>query len=290
MISQNFEVPKEFSPDKQSKDQLKNSLKKIFWKSILRNMLVNGLVEKKIEEYGIIKLLDKGRYFLENPESHFMSVDKNFDNEVSSNHILTKKQNPLDKVLYDILIQERLKLSGEFGIPPFAIFQESSIEEMTFKYPINFSELSSISGVGEGKSKKFGDRFISIISKYCDDNNIEREEDLIIKSTGSKSGLKLFIIQSIDKKLSIDEISQSKKLTYKEVLSEISTIVYSGTKLDLTYLINDIFDDESQDEIYDFLIDSKEDDLSLLNEEFGEEFDEDDLKLYSIHFYCKVAF
>ena len=290
LISQNFEVPKEFSPDKQSKDQLKNSLKKIFWKSILRNMLVNGLVEKKIEEYGIIKLLDKGKYFLENPESHFMSVDKNFDNEVSSNHILTKKQNPLDKVLYDILIQERIKLSGEFGIPPFAIFQESSIEEMTFKYPINFSELSSISGVGEGKSKKFGDRFISIISKYCDDNNIEREEDLIIKSTGSKSGLKLFIIQSIDKKLTIDEISQSKKLTYKEVLSEISTIVYSGTKLDLTYLINDIFDDESQDEIYDFLIDSKEDDLSLLNEEFGEEFDEDDLKLYSIHFYCKVAF
>ena len=290
MIYQNFEVPKEFSPDKQSKDQLKNSLKKIFWKSILRNMLVNGLVEKKIEEYGIIKLHDKGKYFLENPESHFMSVDKNFDNEVSPNHILTKKQNPLDKVLYDILIQERLKLSGEFGIPPFAIFQESSIEEMTFKYPINFSELSSISGVGEGKSKKFGDRFISIISKYCDDNNIEREEDLIIKSTGSKSGLKLFIIQSIDKKLTIDEISQLKKLTYKEVLSEISTIVYSGTKLDLTYLINDIFDDESQDEIYDFLIDSKEDDLSLLNEEFGEEFDEDDLKLYSIHFYCKVAF
>ena len=290
LISQNFEVPKEFSPDKQSKDQLKNSLKKIFWKSILRNMLVNGLVEKKIEEYGIIKLLDKGKYFLENPESHFMSVDKNFDNEVSSNHILTKKQNPLDKVLYDILIQERIKLSGEFGIPPFAIFQESSIEEMTFKYPINFSELSSISGVGEGKSKKFGDRFISIISKYCDDNNIEREEDLIIKSTGSKSGLKLFIIQSIDKKLTIDEISQLKKLTYKEVLSEISTIVYSGTKLDLTYLINDIFDDESQDEIYDFLIDSKEDDLSLLSEEFGEEFDEDDLKLYSIHFYCKVAF
>ena len=290
MISQNFEVPKEFSPDKQSKDQLKNSLKKIFWKSILRNMLVNGLVEKKIEEYGIIKLHDKGKYFLENPESHFMSVDKNFDNEVSPNHILTKKQNPLDKVLYDILIQERLKLSGEFGIPPFAIFQESSIEEMTFKYPINFSELSSISGVGEGKSKKFGDRFISIISKYCDDNNIEREEDLIIKSTGSKSGLKLFIIQSIDKKLTIDEISQLKKLTYKEVLSEISTIVYSGTKLDLTYLINDIFDDESQDEIYDFLIDSKEDDLSLLSEEFGEEFDEDDLKLYSIHFYCKVAF
>jgi len=161
---------------------------------------------------------------------------------------------------------------------------------MTFKYPISFSELSAITGVGEGKAKKFGERFISIISKYCEENNIEREQDLIIKSSGSKSALKLFIIQSIDKKLTIEEIAESKNLSYNEILEEIGTIVYSGTKLDLSYLINEMFDDESQDELYDFLIELKEDDFSQLCEEFGDEYEEDDLKLYNIHFYCKVAF
>jgi ATP-dependent DNA helicase RecQ len=161
---------------------------------------------------------------------------------------------------------------------------------MTYKYPVNFSELSAVSGIGEGKAKKFGERFISIISKYCEENNIEREQDLIIKSSGSKSGLKLFIIQSIDKKLSIDEIAKSKNMTYSSILTEIETIVFSGTKLDLSYVINDIFDDESQEELYDFLIELKDDSFSQFYDEFSDDFDEEDLKLYNIYFYCKVAF
>jgi ATP-dependent DNA helicase RecQ len=290
MIALNIIIPDEFYNQNKSNLDLKNSAEIIFWKSVIRNMMLNALIEKKVEDYGVIKILQKGKSFMNNPKSHLMSVDNNFNYDSLSTPTLTKKQKTSDEVLYKILINERLKLSKDFNIPPFAVFQESSIQEMTFKYPISFSELSAITGVGEGKAKKFGERFISIISKYCDENNIEREQDLIIKSSGSKSGLKLFIIQSIDKKLTIDEIAESKNLSYSEILEEIGTIVYSGTKLDLSYLINDIFDDESQDELFDFLIDSEEDNFIEFCEEFSDDFEEDDLKLYNIYFYCKVAF
>ena len=290
MIALDITIPDEFYNQNKSNVDIKNSAEIIFWKSVIRNMMLNELIEKKVEDYGVIKILQKGKSFMNNPKSHLMSIDNNFNYDSSSTPTLTKKQETSDEVLYKILINERLKLSKDFNIPPFAVFQESSIQEMTFKYPISFSELSAITGVGEGKAKKFGERFISIISKYCDENNIEREQDLIIKSSGSKSGLKLFIIQSIDKKLTIDEIAESKNLSYSEILEEIGTIVYSGTKLDLSYLINDIFDDESQDELFDFLIDSEEDNFIEFCEEFSDDFEEDDLKLYNIYFYCKVAF
>ena len=290
MIALDITIPDEFYNQNKSNADLKNSAEIIFWKSVIRNMMLNELIEKKVEDYGVIKILQKGKSFMNNPKSHLMSIDNNFNYDSSSTPTLTKKQETSDEVLYKILINERLKLSKDFNIPPFAVFQESSIQEMTFKYPISFSELSAITGVGEGKAKKFGERFISIISKYCDENNIEREQDLIIKSSGSKSGLKLFIIQSIDKKLTIDEIAESKNLSYTEILEEIGTIVYSGTKLDLSYLINDIFDDESEDELFDFLIDSEEDNFIEFCEEFSDDFEEDDLKLYNIYFYCKVAF
>jgi len=290
LISNNTEIPDDLFSIEDVKEDVKNNISNIFWKSIIRNMMVNGLVEKKIEDYGVVKLTEKATRFQNNPESVLMSIDNNFNDHHHNKPVIKKKQFSSDEKLYNILIAERLKLSDEFSIPPFAIFQESSIEEMTYKYPINFSELSAVSGIGEGKAKKFGERFISIISKYCEENNIEREQDLIIKSTGSKSGLKLFIIQSIDKKLSIDEIAQSKNLTYSSILTEIETIVFSGTKLDLSYVINDIFDDESQEEFYDFLIELKDDNFSQFYDEFSDDFDEEDLKLYNIYFYCNVAF
>ena len=290
LISHDIEIPNDLFSSDDVKEDIKNSIGKIFWKSIIRNMMVNGLVEKKIEDYGVVKLTGKGTGFQNNPESILISIDNNFNDHHHNKQVIKKKQFSSDEKLYNILIAERLKLSDEFNIPPFAIFQESSIEEMTYKYPINFSELSAVSGIGEGKAKKFGERFISIISKYCEENNIQREQDLIIKSSGSKSGLKLFIIQSIDKKLSIDEIAQSKNLTYTDILNEIQTIVFSGTKLDLSYIIRDIFDDESQDELYDFLIELKDDNFSQFYDEFSDDFEEEDLKLYNIYFYCKVAF
>ena len=268
----------------------KTRLNLIFWKSLIRNLIVNGYLQKKVEDYGIIKVMEKGNEFLNVPHSYMMPIDKDFNDDGLSKNIKSNSDQVIDKILYKILIDERLKLSIEFNIPPFAVFQESSINEMTYKYPLNYDELSMISGVGEGKSKKFGERIISIISKYCDENNIEREQDFLIKSTGSKSTLKLFIIQSVDKKLSISEIADSKNLLYNNILDEIQTIVFSGTKLDLSYLINDIFDEDSQEELYDFLIETKTDDIQILFDEFNDDFEEDDLKLYRIHFYCKVAF
>ena len=268
----------------------KTRLNLIFWKSLIRNLIVNGYLQKKVEDYGIIKVMEKGNEFLNVPHSYMMPIDKDFNDDGLSKNIKSNSDQVIDKILYKILIDERLKLSIEFNIPPFAVFQESSINEMTYKYPLNYDELSMISGVGEGKSKKFGERIISIISKYCDENNIEREQDFLIKSTGSKSTLKLFIIQSVDKKLSISEIADSKNLSYNNILDEIQTIVFSGTKLDLSYLINDIFDEDSQEELYDFLIETKTDDIQILFDEFNDDFEEDDLKLYRIHFYCKVAF
>ena len=268
----------------------KTRLNLIFWKSLIRNLIVNGYLQKKVEDYGIIKVMEKGNEFLNVPYSYMMPIDKDFNDDGLSKNIKSNSDQVIDKILYKILIDERLKLSIEFNIPPFAVFQESSINEMTYKYPLNYDELSMISGVGEGKSKKFGERIISIISKYCDENNIEREQDFLIKSIGSKSTLKLFIIQSVDKKLSISEIADSKNLSYNDILDEIQTIVFSGTKLDLSYLINDIFDEDSQEELYDFLIETKTDDIQILFDEFNDDFEEDDLKLFRIHFYCKVAF
>ena len=268
----------------------KTRLNLIFWKSLIRNLIVNGYLQKKVEDYGIIKVMEKGNEFLNVPHSYMMPIDKDFNDDGLSKNIKSNSDQVIDKILYKILIDERLKLSIEFNIPPFAVFQESSINEMTYKYPLNYDELSMISGVGEGKSKKFGERIISIISKYCDENNIEREQDFLIKSIGSKSTLKLFIIQSVDKKLSISDIADSNNLSYNDILDEIQTIVFSGTKLDLSYLINDIFDEDSQEELYDFLIETKTDDIQILFDEFNDDFEEDDLKLYRIHFYCKVAF
>ena len=272
------------------KPEIKNRINLIFWKSLIRSLMVNGYLEKKVEDYGIIKIMEKGRAFIVKNESYMISLDKDFNKDQIVSDINLKKQDVIDETLYKILINERLKLSEEFKIPPFAIFQESSINEMTFKYPLSFEELSMVSGVGDGKAKKFGERFISIISNYCIENNIKRQQDFLIKSSGLKSGLKLFIIQSIDKKLSINEIANSKNSTYNEILNEIKTIVYSGTKLNLSYMIDDIFDEDSQEDLYDFLIDIKNDDSQIFIDEFNDEFEEDDLILYKIHFYCEVAF
>jgi len=275
--------------DDNQKNEKNNRFELIFWKSLIRNLMVNGFLLKKIEEYGVLKVTDKGRDFLKNPKSYMISIDKDFDNEeIQLNH---KSQNDvIDEKLYKILIEERLKLSNKLNIPPFAIFQESSINEMTFKYPMNFDELSLITGVGEGKSKKFGESFILLISTYCKDNNINREQDFLVKSSGSKSGLKLFVIQSIDKKLTINEIAESKNLTYLEILNEIEAIVYSGTKLDLSYIIDDIFDEESKEELYEYLIETKSDNLQGLYDEFNDDFEDEDLRLFMLYFYCKVAF
>ena len=262
----------------------------IFWKSLLRKMIVEGLLYKKIEEYGVLKITQKGSEFLNKIKPFPVSVDRDFSKETISIKKVEKNKSVIDNELYNILMDLRKSLSKELDIPPFAVLQESSIIEMTFKYPTTLSELSLISGIGQGKANKIGNKFVELIGKHVDDNQIEKPEDFVIKSSGINSSLKLFFIQSVDKKLNIEEMASAKNVNYEQVLKDLETIIYSGTKLNLKYIIDDLFDEDSQDELMDFFNELESDEFQLILDEFKDEYEEDDLKLFRLYHYCKIAF
>ena len=257
----------------------------IFWKSLLRKMIVEGLLYKKIEEYGVLKITQKGSEFLNKIKPFPVSVDRDFSKETISIKKVEKNKSVIDNELYNILMDLRKSLSKELDIPPFAVLQESSIIEMTFKYPTTLSELSLISGIGQGKANKIGNKFVELIG-----NQIEKPEDFVIKSSGINSSLKLFFIQSVDKKLNIEEMASAKNVNYEQVLKDLETIIYSGTKLNLKYIIDDLFDEDSQDELMDFFNELESDEIQLILDEFKDEYEEDDLKLFRLYHYCKIAF
>jgi len=183
----------------------------------------------------------------------------------------------------------RKKIADKNSVPPYVIFQDPSLIEMTLKFPVKMDELSSIFGVGEGKSKKYGKEFIELISKYVVENNISRPDDFVIKSSGKNSSLKLFIIQSIDRKLSLDDIADSKSMDMMDFIKEMESIVYSGTKLDLNYCLEEYLDEDQQEEMYDYFIESESDSIELALEEFDGEFDEFELRLYRIKFLSELG-
>ena len=262
----------------------------IFWKSLLRKMIVEGLLYKKIEEYGVLKITQKGSEFLNKIKPFPVSVDRDFSKETISIKKVEKNKSVIDNELYNILMDLRKSLSKELDIPPFAVLQESSIIEMTFKYPTTLSELSLISGIGQGKANKIGNKFVELIGKHVVDNQIEKPEGFVIKSSGINSSLKLFFIQSVDKKLNIEEMASAKNVNYEQVLKDLETIIYSGTKLNLKYIIDDLFDEDSQDELMDFFNELESDEFQLILDEFKDEYEEDDLKLFRLYHYCKIAF
>ena len=262
----------------------------IFWKSLLRKMIVEGLLYKKIEEYGVLKITQKGNEFLNKIKPFPVSLDRDFSKETISIKKVEKNKSVIDNELYNILMDLRKSLSKELDIPPFAVLQESSIIEMTFKYPTTLSELSLISGIGQGKANKIGNKFVELIGKHVDDNQIEKPEDFVIKSSGINSSLKLFFIQSVDKKLNIEEMASAKNVNYEQVLKDLETIIYSGTKLNLKYIIDDLFDEDSQEELMDFFNELESDEIQIILDEFKDEYEEDDLKLFRLYHYCKIAF
>ena len=260
----------------------------VFWNSLLRHLIVNNLLNKNIESYGVLKLNELSKKYLKNPYDFYISKNHEFHIEVNSN--LNKKNRSLnDKELFKILISERKNIAKLKGIPPYVIFQESSIEEMSFKYPITIEELKNINGVGEGKARRFGTTFLKIISNYVDENEITRPEDLIIKTTGSNSSIKLFIIQSIDRKLLPIDIANAKGLDLEELIQELEKIVFSGTKLNVDYMVDDIFDEDQQDELYDFFIESESDDINIAVDEFNNDYEESDLRLYRLKFINDIS-
>ena len=266
------------------------SFNEVFWNSLIRYMLVNQMIVKVTESYGIIKLCQSSHDYLKSPTDFYITENHNFE----ESNMLKSQPNSIqksvfDKVLFSILISERKKIAKSKGIPPYAIFQESSIEEMAIKYPESVNELKNINGVGEGKAVKFGESFVLLISDYVNENDIQRPDDLIVKSTGTNSALKLFVIQSIDRKIQPIDIAESKGIEISELIKELETIVFSGTKLNINYMIDEIFDEEQQEELYEYFIDSESDDINLAIDEFDGDYEELDLKLYRIKFINDVS-
>jgi ATP-dependent DNA helicase RecQ len=261
-----------------------------YWMALLRQVLVSGFLSKDIETYGIVKITGKGLDFINNPPSFMMSEDHEY-NEIGDEAIVTaaKSSGVIDDVLMDMLRDLRKKVAKKLGVPPFVVFQEPSLEDMALKYPISQVELINIHGVGEGKAKKYGTEFIALINRYVEENDIVRPDDLVVKSTGTNSVNKLYIIQNIDRKLSLDDIAKAKGLTLDALIKEMEQIVYSGTKLNIKYWIDDLLDDDQQQEIQDYFMESITDKIEDALKEFEGDYDIDELRFMRIKFISEVA-
>ncbi|MWB94542.1 DNA helicase RecQ [Flavobacterium sp. GA093] len=261
-----------------------------YWMALLRQVLVSGYLSKDIETYGIVKITKAGLDFIKKPVSFMMSEDHEY-NESEDDAIVTaaKSSGTADEVLMGMLKELRKKVAKKLGVPPFVVFQDPSLEDMALKYPITLTELYNIHGVGEGKAKKYGSDFVTLISRYVEDNDIIRPDDLVVKSTGVNSANKLYIIQNIDRKLSLNDIASAKGLSMDALIKEMEQIVYSGTKLNIKYWVDDMLDDDQQEEIHDYFMESESDKIEDALKEFDGDYDIDELRLMRIKFISEVA-
>ncbi len=279
LVSHNINDNKYFGSGKSNNEH--------FWNGLLWYLRVENMISKKIENFGSLSIAEKGLEYLNKPtELSIPEIENKADFKESPAVTATESG---DLNLLNKLKDLRKKIADIKSIPPYVIFQDPSLVEMSIRYPVKFEELSSIFGVGEGKSKKYGKEFLELISEYVEQNNITRPDDLVVKSAGKNSSLKLFIIQSIDRKLSIEDIAQSKSMDLSELISEMETIIYSGTKLDISYCIDDYLDEDQQGELYDYFIESESDNIEMALEEFDSEYDEFELKLFRIKFLSDLA-
>jgi ATP-dependent DNA helicase RecQ len=261
-----------------------------FWNTIVRRALVLGLLDKDIENYGLLKVSEKGEEFLKNPESIMISKDHDYEGR-DDESFEGKQGGTVDEELLSILKDLRKKVAKEEGLPPFVIFQDFSLEDMATQYPINQEELQNVMGVGKGKAQKFGDKFIKLIKQYVEEKDIIRAQDMVVKSIVNKSGLKVAIIQGIDRQLPLEDIASSKGIEMTELLNEIESIVQSGTKLNLDYYINQVIDEDKQDDIYDYFLEEAESESvdEALNELGEDEFTEEDVRLMRIKFFSEYG-
>ena len=259
----------------------------LYWMALIRQTLVAGYLRKDIETYGVLKLTPDGRKFIEQPKSFMMTEDHTYNLQTNRNY--NNSSDVADIALMRMLKDLRKSNAKKLGVPPFVIFQDPSLEDMALKYPITIEELYNIHGVGEGKAKRYGKSFVALIKRYVDENEIDRMEDMIIKSTGSNSSLKLYVIQNIDRKLPLDDISSAKGMNMSDFIRELEAIVFSGTKLNINYWIDEIFDEDQQEEIHDYFMESESDDIEAAIEEFDGEYDDQELRLYRLKFISEVA-
>ncbi|MDX5482697.1 MAG: DNA helicase RecQ [Hymenobacteraceae bacterium] len=263
-----------------------------FWSSVLRQVLLSEFLEKDIENFGVIKLTQKGENFIQHPHEIQLTKDHNYEQEVKEDEEKEESQASAghDEVLFDLLKNLRKKLAKEKGLPPYVLFQDPSLKEMATVYPTTREDLAHIAGVGMGKVQKFGKPFLDLITKYVEENDIVTAADVVVKSTVNKSKIKIYIIQQIDKKVDLEEIASSKDLTMQELIEEIEHICYSGTKLNLNYYINSILDQERQEDIYDYFMNASTDNIGEALKELGtDDFSEEDLRLMRIKFLSEYA-
>ena len=266
----------------------KNEIDEKFWKTIITYSIVDGIFEKDINDFNSVKLTPKGKDFYLNPKKFYVSRDNDFTKTFKINNE-SNKVSVVDSELMKKLITLRKEIAKNKSLPPYAIFQEFSLEDMTYKYPTSLDEFKNINGVGDGKVIKFGFQFVELIKKHIKENNIIKSDEIILRTSGSKSSKKLSLIQNIDKKIPLDELSESRGIEFNILLSELESIVFSGTKLDIDYYVDDILDDEQQEELNEYFLESESEDIKFALEEFDKQYDEDELRIYRIKFINDVS-
>lgn len=265
-----------------------------FWNAVIRQSLIERLLLKDIENYGLLKVSEDGLQFLDNPVSMMLTMDHDYDNPEEDDFVIANssmKISTADKTLFSLLKDLRKHISKKENLPPFVIFQDPSLEDMAIQYPLTIEELQQITGVGSGKAKKYGQPFLDFIKAYVEENDIVRPNDLVVKSVVNKSGLKVYIIHNIDRKLPLDDIAQAKNLTLPELLTEIEHIVASGTKIDINYYIDEHIDEYHQEEIFEyFKEDAASDSIEDAIVELGEdEYSEEEIRMMRIKFMSEVG-
>jgi ATP-dependent DNA helicase RecQ len=259
------------------------------WCAVIRQALIAGYLTKDIENYGLLKITEKGKAFVESPESFKITKDNEFDDDDEDLPVRGGATCAVDPILYSMMKDLRKKLSKRLEVPPFVIFQDPSLEAMATTYPVTLEELQNIPGVGAGKARRYGEEFIALIRKHVEENEIERPEDLRVRTVANKSKLKVWIVQSIDRKVALDDIALTKGLEFNELLDEVEAIVYSGTRINIDYFLNDVMDDDHIDDIYEYFKDSETDDLEDAIEELGSDYTEEEIRLVRIKFLSEMA-
>ena len=259
-----------------------------YWMALIRQAIVAKFLKKEIETYGIVKITEKGKEFSKKPYSFLMTEDHDFASYRNTN-TASKKSAVADENILNQLKGLRKNVADKVGVPPYTVFQENSLTEMSFKYPISFDELKNINGVGEGKAAKYGKQFLKLIESYVEENDITRPDDLIVKSTGANSALKLYMIQNVDRKLPLDDIAAAKGMNMIKFVEEMETIVFSGTKLNISYWIDEILDEDQQEELHEYFMEAESDDVALAIEEFEGDYEEEEIRLFRIKFMSEVA-
>ncbi len=266
----------------------KNGIDEKFWRTIITYSIVEGFLEKDISDFTTVKISNFGVEFISNPTEFYVSRDNDFSKTKKIEN-QSVKASVIDNDLFNKLKILRKEIAKSKSLPPYAIFQEFSLEDMTYKYPETIDEFKNINGVGEGKVKKFGSQFIELIKKHIQENNIKKSDEIVLRTSGSKSSKKLSLIQNVDKKIPLDEISESRGIEFNVLLAELESIVFSGTKLNIDYYVDDILDQDQQEELNEYFLESESENISDALKEFEGEYDEEELRIFRVKFLSDVS-